>query len=179
MLIQGKRAAGRGEGPGFFDLIERLFSDLGTLLDQKLMLLTIELKNEGAVVVRDLLMVLVGAVVVALGLLLISIEAAVWIGAAIASVPGGYGIVGGVFLLAPVRPSAPADERFPPGSSVLRGSWTRAGSRLSDLVNRVIDEVGDTIEKAAIPPLIGRIRGFLPAGSTASDPSCGGSDARA
>ena len=99
MLIQGKRAAGRGEGPGFFDLIERLFSDLGTLLDQKLTLLTIELKNEGAVVVRDLLMVLVGAVVVALGLLLISIGAAVWIGAAIASVPGGYGIVGGVFLL--------------------------------------------------------------------------------
>jgi hypothetical protein len=76
---------------------------------------------------------------------------------------------------APVRPSAPADEHSPPGSSVLRGSWTRAGSRLSDLVNRVIDEVGDTVEKAAIPPLIGRIRGFLPAGSTASDPSCGGS----
>jgi uncharacterized membrane protein YqjE len=99
MLIQGKRAAGRGEGPGFFDLIERLFSDLGTLLDQKLTLLTIELKNEGAVVVRDLLMVLVGAVVVTLGLLFISIGAAVWIGAAIGSVPGGYGIVGGVFLL--------------------------------------------------------------------------------
>ena len=72
---------------------------------------------------------------------------------------------------APVWPSAPA--------GVLRGSWTRAGSRLSDLVNRVIDEVGDTVEKAAIPPLIGRIRGFLPAGSTTSDPSCGGSDARA
>ena len=47
MLIQGKRAAGRGEGPGFFDLIERLLADLGTLLDQKLTLLTIELKNEG------------------------------------------------------------------------------------------------------------------------------------
>ena len=78
---------------------------------------------------------------------------------------------------APVAPSAPGDQPSPPGSSVLRGPWTRAGSRLSDLVNRVIDEVGDTVEKAAIPPLIGRIRGFLPASSTAGGPSCGGSDA--
>jgi hypothetical protein len=47
MLI-GKRAAGRDDGPaGFLDLVERLFADMGALLDQKLMLLTIELKYEG------------------------------------------------------------------------------------------------------------------------------------
>lgn len=95
-----KRATGRGEGPaGFFDLVERLFSDLGALLDQKLNLLTIELKNEGAVVVRTLLILLVGVVVVTLGLLLLSIAVALWIGAAIGSVPSGYGIVGLVFVL--------------------------------------------------------------------------------
>ena len=99
MLIQGNRAAGRGAGAGFFDLVERLLSDVGALLDQKLTLLTIELKNEGAVVVRNLLVALVGAVFATLGLLQLSIAAALWIGAAIGSVPGGYGIIGSVFVL--------------------------------------------------------------------------------
>jgi hypothetical protein len=58
-------------------------------------------------------------------------------------------------------PPALADEGAPPGATLLNGSWSRAGSRFSDLVNRVIDEVGDTVEKAAIPPLIARVRGFL------------------
>ena len=99
MLIHGKRAAGRGAGAGFFDLVERLLSDLGALLDQKLTLLTIELKNEGAVVVRHLLVALVGAGFATLGLLQLSIAAALWIGAAIGSGPGGYGIIGLVFVL--------------------------------------------------------------------------------
>lgn len=104
MLVQGKRAFGlgngQGEGPaGFFDLVERLFADLGALLDQKLTLLTIELKNEGAVVVRNLLILVVGGVLATLGLLLLGIAAAVWIGTAIGSMPGGYGIVGFVFVL--------------------------------------------------------------------------------
>ena len=99
MLIHGKRGAGRGAGAGFFDLVERLLSDVGALLDQKLTLLTIELKNEGAVVVRHLLVALVGAVFATLGLLQLSIAAALWIGAAIGSGPGGYGIIGLVFVL--------------------------------------------------------------------------------
>jgi uncharacterized membrane protein YqjE len=96
VLSQGRRGEGAA---GFFDLVERLFSDMGALLDQKLTLLTIELKNEGAAVVRNLLILLVGVVVVTLGLLLLSIAAALWIGAAVESVPGGYGIVGLVFVL--------------------------------------------------------------------------------
>ena len=99
MLIHGKRAAGRGARAGFFDLVERLLSDVGALLDQKLTLLTIELKNEGAVVVRHLLVALVGTVFATLGLLQLSIAAALWIGAALGSVPGGYGIIGLVFVL--------------------------------------------------------------------------------
>lgn len=99
MLSQDKRAAGRGGGAGFFDLVERLLSDVGALLDQKLTLLTIELKNEGAAVVRNLLVLLVGAIFAMLGLLQLSTAAAVWLGAAIGSVPGGYGIIGLVFVL--------------------------------------------------------------------------------
>lgn len=43
----------------------------------------------------------------------------------------------------------------------LDGSWSRAGSRVENLVNRLIDEVGDTIETAAVPPLVGKIRDFF------------------
>ena len=97
-MLMGKRAAGRDDGPtGFLDLVERLFADMAALLDQKLTLLTIELKYDGAVAARSLLVLLVGAVFATLGLLLLGIAAALWIGTDIQSVPGGYGIVGIAF----------------------------------------------------------------------------------
>jgi uncharacterized membrane protein YqjE len=97
-MLMGKRAAGRDDGPtGFLDLVERLFADMAALLDQKLTLLTIELKYEGAVAARSLLVLLVGAVFATLGLLLLGIAVALWIGTDIQSVPGGYGIVGIAF----------------------------------------------------------------------------------
>jgi uncharacterized membrane protein YqjE len=100
MLIQGKRTAGHVEGPaGFLELAERLFAEMGLLLDQKLTLLAIELRNEGAIVIRNLLILLVGMVSVTLGLLLLGTAAALWIGAVIRSVPGGFGIMGVVFVL--------------------------------------------------------------------------------
>lgn len=66
----------------------------------------------------------------------------------------------------PSRPPAenPAFDGTRPPTSVrtlLDGSWTRAGSRVGELVNRVIDELGDTVETTAIPPLIARVRSFL------------------
>ena len=99
MLGERRRAAaGPGEEPGFFDLVERLFSDLGALVDQKLTLLTIELKQEAALVVRHLLVLLVGAALALVGLLQLSTAAAVWIGRATGSVPAGYGSVGLVLV---------------------------------------------------------------------------------
>jgi hypothetical protein len=65
----------------------------------------------------------------------------------------------------------PDDERAPQGGTLLNGPWTRAGSRVSDLLNRVIDEVGDTVEQAAIPPLIARVHGFLQPSPNAGDTS--------
>ena len=68
-------------------------------------------------------------------------------------------------------PQGPDDERTPRRGTLVSGLWTRAGARVSDLLSRVIDEVGDTIEKTAIPPLIARVQGFLQPSSNASDAS--------
>ena len=59
-------------------------------------------------------------------------------------------------------------ERTPQPGPLVSGPWTRAGSRVSDLLNRVVDELGDTVEQAAIPPLIARVQGFLQPSSKAS-----------
>ena len=83
----------------FFDLIERLISEVGTLLDQKLALLTLELKSQGAAIARGVAALLVGVALALLGLLVLALAAALWIGAAIQSMPGGFGIVGGALLL--------------------------------------------------------------------------------
>ena len=139
------------------------------VLDQKLTLLTIELKNEGAVVVRNLLILVVGGVLATLGLLLLGMAAAAWIGTAIGSVPGGYGIVGLVFvlggggLLAVVRgrrnaaPSATKDptgtpegremdqgrvleaERLSQAMKTTRAAITNTVGELRENVNRAVD----------------------------------------
>ena len=66
-------------------------------------------------------------------------------------------------------PQGSGDERTPQRGTLVSGPWMRAGSRVSDLLNRVIDELGDTVEKAAIPPLIARVQGFLQPSSKADD----------
>jgi hypothetical protein len=66
-------------------------------------------------------------------------------------------------------PQGSGDERTPQRGTLVSGPWMRAGSRVSDLLNRVIDEVGDTVERAAIPPLIARVQGFLQPSSKAYD----------
>jgi len=81
----------------------------------------------------------------------------------------GVAATGGILLgrwlgekiSAPEKPAF--DETRPPTSvrTLLDGSWARAGSRVGALVNRVIDELGDTVETAAIPPLVARVRSFL------------------
>ena len=89
----------QGSPTRFFDLVERLIAEVGTLLDQKLALLTLELKSQGAAVMRGLTALLVGVALALLGLLVLALAAALWLGAAIKSMPAGFGIVGGVLLL--------------------------------------------------------------------------------
>ena len=88
-----------GTSTRFFDLIERLIGEVARLLDTKLDLLTLELRSQGAALVQGLIALLIGVTLASLGLLLVAIAAALWIGAGINSIPGGYGIVGAAFLL--------------------------------------------------------------------------------
>jgi hypothetical protein len=89
----------QGTPTRFFGLIERLIAEVGTLLDQKLALLTLELKSQGAAIARGVAALLVGVALALLGLLVLALAAALWIGGAIKSMPGGFGIVGGALLL--------------------------------------------------------------------------------
>jgi hypothetical protein len=102
-------------------------------------------------------------------------------GAALGAAATG-GMLLGHWLSARIPPRAPRsgapprvhdDERTPQRGTLVSGPWTRAGSRVSDLLNRVIDELGDTVEKAAIPPLIARVQGFLQPSPKADDASPG------
>ena len=89
----------QGTPTRFFDLVERLIGEVGTLLDTKLALLTLELKSQAAGIARGVAALLVGVVLALLGLLVLALAAALWIGGAIQSMPGGFGIVGGALLL--------------------------------------------------------------------------------
>ena len=89
----------QGTPTRFFDLVERLIGEVGTLLDTKLALLTLELKSQAAAIGRGIAALLVGVVLALLGLLVLALAAALWIGVAINSMPGGFGIVGGALLV--------------------------------------------------------------------------------
>ena len=56
-------------------------------------------------------------------------------------------------------------------SSLLVGSKSRAGARMENLVNLVIDEVADAVETAAIVPLFARLRGFLRSSAGGLEPA--------
>ena len=89
----------QGAPTRFFDLVERLIGEVGTLLDTKLALLTLELKSQAAAIGRGIAALLVGVVLALLGFLVLALAAALWIGVAIKSMPGGFGIVGGALLV--------------------------------------------------------------------------------
>jgi hypothetical protein len=59
------------------------------------------------------------------------------------------------------------------GLAVMRDSWSRAGSRLEGIVNRVIDEVADLVEHSALPAMMSRLRAVThldrPSGSNPPD----------
>jgi hypothetical protein len=91
--------SGRRDSAGFVDLVERLIGGVARLLNQSFALLTLELKEELAGAVRNLVVLMIGGMLAMLGMLLLSIAAALWIGTAVGSLPGGYGIVGGALAL--------------------------------------------------------------------------------
>lgn len=52
------------------------------------------------------------------------------------------------------RSISQAASQVMPASARLNESWARAGARLEAIVNRMIDEAGDTVEKVLVPTLI-------------------------
>ena len=80
--------------PRLFDLVDRLIREVGTLLDQKAALLSLEIRQQLSAALRGLVTMAVGAVLAAAGLLLLGMAAALWVGALIGSEAGGYGVVG-------------------------------------------------------------------------------------
>ena len=92
-------AVHQGTPPRLFDLVERLIGEVAGLLDQKLALLALEVRNQGAAAVRSVVGLLAAATVVGVGMLLMAIALSVWIGTQIHSMPGGYAIVGAAFAL--------------------------------------------------------------------------------
>ncbi|MET0850247.1 MAG: phage holin family protein [Candidatus Rokuibacteriota bacterium] len=80
--------------PRLFDLVDRLIREVGTLLDQKAALLSLEIRQQLSAALRGLVTMAAGAVLAAAGLLLLGMAAALWVGAFIGSEAGGYGAVG-------------------------------------------------------------------------------------
>jgi putative superfamily III holin-X len=85
--------------PRLFDLVDRLIREVGTLLDAKAALLSLEIKQQVSAAVRRLVTMAVGAVLAAIGLLLLCMGGALWIGQLIESEAGGYGIVGAALVV--------------------------------------------------------------------------------
>jgi Putative Actinobacterial Holin-X, holin superfamily III len=85
--------------PRLFDLVDRLIREVGTLLDAKAALLSLEIKQQLTAALRRLVTMVVGAVLAAAGLLLLGIAGALWIGDRIGSEAGGYGIVGAALAI--------------------------------------------------------------------------------
>jgi uncharacterized membrane protein YqjE len=89
-----------GDGNGSFgSLINRLLNEILRLLDHKFTLLKLELREELGAAVRRSALMAIGGVAAALGSILLIVALAVWVGELVGSIPGGFAIVGGVFVL--------------------------------------------------------------------------------
>jgi hypothetical protein len=87
-------------GRGIFALVEELLRNTAKLLDQKLMLLRLEVEDSLGTLMRHLAVLLIGGALGGLGLVLSSIALALWIGSQLGSTIAGYALTGAGFLLA-------------------------------------------------------------------------------
>jgi len=87
-------------GRSIFALVEELLRNTAKLLDQKLMLLRLEVEDSLGTLIRHLAVLLIGGALAGLGLVLSSIALALWIGSQVGSTIAGYALTGAGFLLA-------------------------------------------------------------------------------
>jgi uncharacterized membrane protein YqjE len=88
-----------GGSRSFASLVNRLLNEILRLLDQKIALLKLEIREELSAVARSAGLLAAGGVVAGLGALLLIVALAVGIGDAVGSAAGGFAIVGGVLAL--------------------------------------------------------------------------------
>ena len=101
MLLHENRGHERPDtGRSIFALVEELLRNTAKLLDQKLMLLRLEVEDSLGTLMRHLAVLLIGGALAGLGLVLSSIALALWIGNQVGSTIGGYALTGAGFLLA-------------------------------------------------------------------------------
>jgi uncharacterized membrane protein YqjE len=85
--------------PRLGELLRRLISEIRTLIDQRLTLLRVELKEQLAAVARDLVLIAVGVGLLAIASLLLMTALALWVGHTIGSLAGGFGLLGAAALV--------------------------------------------------------------------------------
>jgi uncharacterized membrane protein YqjE len=85
--------------PSLGELLERLAGELRQLLDQTLALMGLELKEQLADLLRRTMLLAVGVLVGTLGVAFLIAALAIWLGARLGSVPGGFAVVGGAVTL--------------------------------------------------------------------------------
>jgi Putative Actinobacterial Holin-X, holin superfamily III len=101
VLLHEKPGHDRPEtGRSIFALVEELLRNTAKLLDQKLMLLRLEVEDSLGTLIRHLAVLLIGGALAGLGLVLSSIALALWIGSQVGSIIAGYALTGAGFLLA-------------------------------------------------------------------------------
>src|SRR5262245_22046438 len=99
MDVVGRRIPRAGEGSdgsaSFGSLISRLLDGIVRLLNQRLDLLTLELREEIGAAVRVVTLLAVGGVIAALGAFFLITALAIWFGELVGTTPGGFAIMGG------------------------------------------------------------------------------------
>jgi hypothetical protein len=68
------------------------------------------------------------------------------------------GAAGGMASVARLPARVEADAR---SVTAVTASWQRLGSRVEGLVNRMIDDVADTVERALVPALVSGVQGLF------------------
>lgn len=99
MRAENRAPTWRIESPGIGELLRRLVGEIKVMLDQRVTLLRLELKEQIATAARDVVFAALGAAGAVLGLVLLVLALALWIGQLLGTVPGGLAIVGGATLL--------------------------------------------------------------------------------
>lgn len=89
-----------GTGRSIVGLVEELLGHTARLLDQKLVLLRLEIEDSLGTLMRHVAVLLIGGVLAGLGLVLSSIALALWVGSHVRSTVAGFALTGAGFLIA-------------------------------------------------------------------------------